>query len=143
VTQPAPSRNTTRRVVRLGCVLLVGVVLAGHVGAVLHQSLVQHAVCSEHGEATHGDVVAKPGAAERVVAHASYDGIPASAADDDHEHCLLALTRRDAAVAARSHDTTLAPPQAAKLATVLETSPAHAPIATLRLAPKSSPPAIA
>lgn len=135
--QASPSPRSLRLLAVLTALACGVAQLAGFV----HLALVRHAACREHGEWIHVD-------AERAHSHASRDEAPAGPALDTredahgHDHCLIALSGRDRALAAPLD---AAVPSTARLASVAPRGPPPSPAACaidpLRVAPKNSPPA--
>jgi hypothetical protein len=59
--------------------------------------LVEHTRCVEHGELVHGGETRHREGASRVRTHlAGFRGASDEASDEAHEHCTLAVDRRDA-----------------------------------------------
>jgi hypothetical protein len=128
---------------RRTAVLLTAIAcLLGQGAGLAHLVLVRHATCVEHDALVHTSngtpALARPraGAAGPVVA-----SVPAEASHED-DHCLVAGCRRD-----------LADPRAHAVGAVVvgfadpsppasRPSPPPSPVPLLRLAPKSSPPAL-
>jgi hypothetical protein len=114
--------------------------LATHLAAILHVLVVRHATCPGHGEVVHGELPALS-EAPLPAGQAAVDATPEAAEAD--EHCLLVATRRRelAGLVTIQQPVVLAP-----AATSIDSPPvlpAAPPQALLRLAPKTSPPAVA
>ena len=114
--------------------LLAVIFVAGQLGGAVHNLLVSHVVCLEHGDVIHSSAVA-----ERVPV-SPHRGIAASPVrGHEHDVCLIALHRRDR-VAQTAPAMALAPapaqrPQSAPPRVVPPPSARR-----FELAPKTSPP---
>lgn len=109
----------------------------------MHFALVQHVVCSDHGELVHQSA-SHEAHAERADAGQEQGQGPALHADagaHDHEHCAFAATTREALALPPPHAvvTIGATARSAQLTAI--TSDALCCDALFRLAPKTSPPA--
>lgn len=118
--------------------MLVAIGVVGNVGAALHQLLVAHKVCAEHGEAVHGDgsrALPDVAADSRAVESAL-----AAEAPDGHGHCGLSFNRRERFSLAP--ETSRCGKALASACSALVPAAKHQPrgVAALRLAPKTSPP---
>jgi len=116
-------------------VLLLGMCawLGGLMSASMHEALVQHTVCAEHGEVVELD--------GEVVSVAGQDGPQLRALDgaETHEHgCSFDLLLVDDVVISPSVEAT--PPEAPPLTTTAMTSPGAPRGPPLAYAPKTSPP---
>jgi hypothetical protein len=112
--------------------LLAVIFVAGQLGGAVHNLLVLHVTCLEHGEVIHS--TAAPEAASPL-------GGVALRAERAHEHdvCLVALHRRDQAQQA-APQAVVAPaqPEVREAAPPITAAEARDPL--FRLAPKTSPP---
>ncbi|RYZ33809.1 MAG: hypothetical protein EOO71_41015 [Myxococcaceae bacterium] len=117
------------------------VCVLAYVGSVLHFALVQHTTCLEHGDVMH--VSEAPAHVEeevsfddaRVARAPQAQAVPHSA----EAHCHHAFMRREATPPAGSAPTLVA--VSTRSSPALAVFRFHAaPVALLRLAPKSSPP---
>jgi hypothetical protein len=142
LTGPRRSRKTKRMTSRaralsaLGAYLCLGAQLLG----LVHVLVVRHATCPTHGEVTHG-LAAEPSSGDQPLAD-TIRGAPGPALEHRDEHCLLAIARRREMAG-------LSPIAHAAVAPLPSTAPAIAGarplitvLAVLRLAPKTSPPAV-
>ncbi|QAT86416.1 hypothetical protein EJ065_4874 [Corallococcus coralloides] len=136
--------STSRTLPRLLALPWVLVCVLVYVGSVLHFALVQHTTCLEHGDVMHvSDASSHDGPLEEAL---SFDDARVARAPESkaaphggEAHCHHAFFRREAPPPAESV------PVVAAVST--RSSPAlavfrfqAAPVALLRLAPKSSPP---
>lgn len=91
-----------KRVASIVCVALA----LGHVLGLVHEGLVSHAVCAEHGEAIHARHGAAPAAAPALALSAAAAGVSLTAdareasAGHAHEHCACLSQRRERLVLA-------------------------------------------
>lgn len=111
--------------------------LLGQTSALMHQVLVQHATCAEHGESVH---VAAPTRAAAGAAVAEQPGFDVAVVEEAerHEHCAGADTRGATPRLVPDQAGELVPPRALappSLATVLVPA-----VAAYVIAPKTSPP---
>jgi len=120
--------------------LLVG----GQLAALGHLALVEHSVCPEHGELTHGHAAARgDGASEVSSDQRALLRAAGSGEDRGHEHCAFIARTRDA-LALASTAASLAPAEPgaiAKRAIRAERNPLGR-LAPLCVAPKQSPPRV-
>jgi hypothetical protein len=129
------NRKRQGRAVRSLALTLVSASLLGQIAGFAHLALSAHSVCAAHGEAVHPSQ--EPSAS---ATGAGFQAFPRSADSDEHAHCFLVTHRRDRAVALVAACAPLSiPEEKAEPAPALRIE--HPAIATLRLAPKSSPPA--
>lgn len=139
--RPTHASRTPSRLLALPWVLVCVLV---YVGSVLHFALVQHTTCLEHGDVMHvSEASASEGPPEEEVsfddARVARAPVAKASPHGAEAHCHHAFFRREAPPPAGS------PPLMAAIST--RSSPAlavfrfhAAPVALLRLAPKSSPP---
>ncbi|NPD25386.1 hypothetical protein [Corallococcus exiguus] len=136
--------STSRSLPRLLALPWVLVCVLVYVGSVLHFALVQHTTCLEHGDVMHvSDASSHGGPLEEALSFddARVARAPVSKATPHggEAHCHHAFLRREAPPPAES-----APVMAAgstRSSPALAVFRFHAaPVALLRLAPKSSPP---
>lgn len=117
---------------------LVALFLAAQVSSFTHELLVRHVTCPEHGELIHADESTAGSPAEEPAL--AVRAAPAAISTHGHEHCLACTARRGQLfIAAPTAALVVAP--ALKLAAGAARRTTPAPVALLRLAPKSSPPA--
>jgi hypothetical protein len=113
-----------------------------------HFWMVQHVVCTEHGDLVHASEAVGPvqPAVREIVDSQQADSVSAStegsSAIDDNHDCCMALTerRKSSPVARTSWDVPPPPPARVALTTVEGASPLASQVPFLRLAPKTSPP---
>jgi hypothetical protein len=118
--------------------LLVGSQLA----ALGHLALVEHSVCPEHGELTHGHAARDDRASE--VSSGQRAVSPGRTGEDlGHEHCAFIARTRDA-LALASTAASLAPPESGSTALRALRAECHqlGRLAPLCVAPKQSPPRV-
>jgi hypothetical protein len=119
-------------------VLLVG----GQLAALGHLALVEHSVCPEHGELTHGHA-ARDDRASDVSSGQSAVSRARTGEDLGHEHCAFIARTRDALTLA-SAAASLAPAECSS--TTLQAIRAEVyplgRLAALYVAPKQSPPRV-
>ncbi len=118
-------------------IALAAVFLTAQLSAFQHRLEVQHAVCAEHGEQIHAE------GSSPEAAHTD-DAVTAStpAFDHGHDHCFAFLARREALAPASVPTIALPEGPAVERPAIAEGAVgALSPVAVLRLAPKSSPPA--
>jgi hypothetical protein len=130
------------RALRAGGGLLAALLALAPASSVLHNLVVRHGTCAEHGEPV--DLTAAAAAPDADWSHAAataHLAPGAPAAEHEHEHCAVAAHARENASPPRPTVTLLSPP-----ALATETIPlpvlTHGP-APLLLAPKHSPPSCA
>lgn len=133
----APHRQSR---IAIGAALLAMWMLVADLGALAHQALVQHAVCSEHGESIHvsaSDDAASPTAepSTRAELHRHNPG----SSPDAHEHCSIDATAASTTPPASPAITPTRAPATSPRALLTAALPPR--LATFRLAPKTSPPA--
>ena len=133
----APHRQSR---IAIGAALLAVWMLVADLGALAHQALVQHAVCSEHGESIHvsqSDDAASPTAepSTRAELHRHAPGN----SGDAHEHCSIDATAATTTPPAAPAFTPTRTPATSPRALLTAALPPR--LATFRLAPKTSPPA--
>lgn len=130
------------RSTRSTALLAIALLLPAVLGAGLHEALVPHAICAEHGE----PIEVSPGAL-REAAHLPWEsGLrveAAGAADETHEHCEIALLE-----GTKGLFDALPSPGAPAIVALRAAQPAPAAraetsIPLVLLAPKHSPPRIA
>lgn len=111
---------------------------ATQLGGSLHYVLVEHVRCAEHGELTHGSDADAFAPRDEPRPVDAIEGTTARDPDGAHEHCLVAVERRKATLAAAALTPIDAP---TLLATHLLAAAESAPRPPLDAAPKTSPPA--
>lgn len=118
-------------------IALAAVFLTAQLSAFQHRLEVQHAVCAEHGEQIHtAGSSSGPAHAESSVAAST------PALDHGHDHCFAFLARREELAPASVPTIALPEGPAVERPAIAEGAiGALSPVAVLRLAPKSSPPA--
>jgi len=124
-------------VARRALTLLVVTVYALTLGAPsLHLILERHAVCLEHGEVAHVDVAPQSGEATLVADGAT---VTAQGDEDGHGHC--AIPQCASAHAAPRASLMRVDVEGPRVVVDAHARDAARPIASLRFAPKTSPPA--
>ncbi len=125
--------------IAIGAALLAVWMLVADLGALAHQALVQHAVCSEHGESIHvspsddaASPTAEPSTRAELHRHSPSTG-------DAHEHCSVDVTAAGTTPPATPAVTPTRTPATSPRALLTAALPPR--LATFRLAPKTSPPA--
>lgn len=111
------------------------------VASAAHLLLERHAFCAEHGELIHTDgrpAAAAPGAESAGAAVASDQAGPSARS---HEHCSVALERRERSGLAAQRAEIAPPCTQSELSPACAFGPRLAVEALFRLAPKNSPPA--
>jgi hypothetical protein len=125
---------------RFACATVAMLALIGQLVSLAHLTMVQHAVCLEHGELVHSDVRgrwnAPPADSDAAAVHATD-----ATSSGDHDHCGARAYRRESTLVAPS---SMAPEKCAKRLEIADFSATESrfggqPI--YRLAPKCSPPA--
>jgi hypothetical protein len=121
----------------LGAYLCLGAQLLG----LVHVLVVRHATCPTHGEVTHG--VATPASLADVPLARTVRGAPSAALEHRDDHCLLFVARRRelAGLAPGAEQAAPLLPTPTRAGDPGEITPPPA-LAVLRLAPKTSPPAL-
>jgi hypothetical protein len=131
---PARLRGAALWLAALAC-------LVGQGSSLAHLILIRHTTCAEHDALVHTSAPAAGGQVAPRGAAAS--AVPAEEAAHEDEHCLVASCRRidlaDQAVALAA-PATLSYAEASSA--VWRRPPPASPVPLLRLAPKSSPPAL-
>jgi hypothetical protein len=134
----------SRQLLHRAALALALVAAGGQLFSLSHLLLVPHTVCREHGELIHLD--AAPGS----IRHAPYDAEDSSrsyrSADapgslDRHDHCLISAIRKDTLALHQAPGVRLPLRAAESFITSPHDIALPRAVATLHLAPKSSPPA--
>ncbi len=127
-------------------VAVVGLLLLlAQFGGLLHILLVQHVVCSAHGEIVHNHA---PGGPSATVPPGSHDlGVTAVSPDPtetDHDHgcSVLAHHRSPYRVPPAGNEVCAAIPTHTFLSTLWAGATARSPLSVLQFAPKNSPPQV-
>jgi hypothetical protein len=130
-------RPTWRR--HLATALVGAIAAVTQLGGSLHYVLVEHVHCAEHGEIAHGG---HPHAADDRDEDRTASEIEVAAggtSDAAHEHCSVAVERREGVALASAGEALLLAPADEPVGEPV--TDLHAPrIALYLLAPKSSPP---
>ena len=127
------------RTLRLTAAAFAALLAGGELFAGMHEAIVQHVICEEHGETIHlAATGGSPSAASSSDELASGTGSPATAsAEDEHVHCSVVASRPSLAPSASGHALALLDGFELPRAVSLDLVPA---VPLLRLAPKTSPP---
>ena len=140
----AAGRKAASPLLRALAAFVAVLLTASSLGQIAHFWLVPHAVCTEHGEllelSADADHAGQPHA---EMASAADEEAAAVSADDagSHDHCeILARGQRQLALPAPSL-VALVPAAASSSLALVEASATSRPLATLSVAPKTSPPA--
>ena len=126
------------RTTRICAAVLAFVALASQLASFAHLVLVRHVRCAEHGEMIEVDddhiVAARP--------HTAHDALIATSASEDeaHDHCLMVPMRRDRATIGTTFAFDSIHVDAYGTIGRVVRAEIPPPIATLRFAPKNSPP---
>ena len=135
-------RRTSGTVYSCRAVAVALLTLAGQLSSIGHLALSRHAICAEHGELIDVDeevASATPASAEDDLF--SIDATAGSRSAHGHDHCSLAAHRRATTPACRAKIYVVSGDFTLGLRCLEVDSPRPAPVATLRVAPKNSPPA--
>jgi hypothetical protein len=142
--------------VRLGALAMVALFALGQLGSLAHFALVRHTRCADHGELVESGAPASaatststptgdPARGLLAEAHRSLAALtsaePGSEGADHHDHCSVAIHRRDAACATGQRPALSAAPRFIAAETPLQRGFEVTGHELLRLAPKTSPPA--
>lgn len=133
------------RAPRAVLVLVSMLCLASHVGALLHLVLVRHQTCAEHGELVHAGHAGLPGAvtslAEGTTRATAVTTGATSTELAEEDHCLVLAAAPAHGTCGPTETVVITDPPAVSEPSIL---PTWAPPARerLRLAPKTSPPAV-
>lgn len=128
-------RQSLKALAALLVVLLVGSQLL----AALHQLLVRHEVCAEHGELIHVAAHVETRSASRSASERS--AFVAARAGHAHDHCaVLASAHEKRASVARTDTTIAAAPIAPRVSVLATGAEPRGGIDVLSVAPKQSPP---
>jgi hypothetical protein len=135
-------RSSVLRVHSPALLLTTTICLLGQAAAFAHLALVRHASCPQHADAlVHAPAgAARPADLPRSLPLRAGSGLPAGG-DHGDDHCLLAAFRRTGLSGpVPERGLVLAPARSLTACRVVEQPDRPAPVALLRLAPKSSPP---
>ncbi len=128
------------RMIRGACALiaLLALVLQGSSGG--HMLLVEHSRCVAHGELVHGGAHQHEAGQDRHAESAVLHGVPDVGSHEAHDHCSVLTDRRDSVVLIGRADAGIRVAEAQDELSVLRRLIAPS-TSSLRLAPKTSPPA--
>ncbi len=130
------------RSTRSTALLAIALLLTAVLGARLHEALVPHAICAEHGE----PIEVSPGAL-REAAHRPHESGPrveaAGEAEDAHEHCEIALLESAKGLSAALPAPGAPAIVALRAAESWPVARAETSVPLVLLAPKHSPPRVA
>jgi hypothetical protein len=137
-------RAATGLVLRLWVGLLALLLCGSSLGETAHLVLVQHAVCTEHGELIELHDGATAAASVAADTHEEGTRVAAPADEGEHEHCqLLGRKQQDLTLPEGAAAAAISQAPGAGRAALHESPTALAPLSALSLAPKTSPPASA
>ena len=129
------AQSRSRRTLRRWALGLAGAALVGQIAGFVHLSITPHGICAAHGEAVHADDAPAPARSGY-----GYEAPTRAGTGESHEHCLVVSGARERI--APTLRTPLPAPSSTQATPVApEARVSHVSIATLLLAPKSSPPA--
>lgn len=133
--QAAQRASWARRIRRAGAIATVVVLVVCTVGVQAREAAIPHVRCQEHGQLVHVHGVVPDSVGDHAVGVAH---VPSRGAfEADHEHCPMGgtvpCTSCPAVAPAVSIVAAVADPQVPR-------TNAHVAVATLRMAPKTSPP---
>jgi hypothetical protein len=140
----AAGRKAASPVFRALAAFVAVLLTASSLGQIAHFLLVPHAVCADHGELLELSTESDHAGQHHAEAEPPADDEAAAVSPEDatsHDHCeVLASGQRQLALPAASV-VALVPAAASSSLALVETSAISRPLATLSLAPKTSPPA--
>jgi hypothetical protein len=125
---------------RVLAALLVAALLLAQTSNALHELLVPHRVCAEHGHRVHADEVSERGIGATAPVRGPAADAEGSTEPDHHEHCAPPARPEQARSGPVRAETATLAPIAGKAPAVIARLGAVPGLAILLMAPKQSPP---
>lgn len=142
VTVPFTSMRVRSAQRQIFSIALAALFVAAQLSSFTHELLVRHVTCPEHGELIHADeaTASLPVSSDDAPALA-YRATSVEVSGHGHEHCSVCTARREQLFIAAPSAPLVSAATLKEVVGVERGNCLPAPVALLRLAPKSSPPA--